>query len=191
AKAEGWRSRAAFKLIELDDKFRLIKGGARVADLGAAPGGWSQVVAARAGRSAKIVGIDYLDMPAIAGVDLLKMDFLDAGATDQLKTMIGGDADLVLSDMAAPTTGHRETDHLRVVALAEAALDFAEDVLARDGAFVCKVFAGGAEGDLLARLRANFSVVKHAKPKASRPESAEKYVVATGFRGTAVGEQKT
>ena len=187
AKAEGYRSRAAYKLLELDEKFALLKPGARIVDLGCAPGGWCQVAAKAVGAEKKnggrVVGIDYLNMPAVAGAEVLEMDFLDEAAPDKLKEMLGGAADVVLSDMAAPTTGHKSTDHLRIVALAEAALDFAEDVLAPGGAFVCKVFAGGAEGDLLARLKQEFDVVKHAKPKASRSDSAEKYVVATGFRG--------
>jgi 23S rRNA (uridine2552-2'-O)-methyltransferase len=185
AKAEGYRSRAAYKLKELDEKFSLLRPGARVVDLGCAPGGWLQIAVKAVGRQGKVVGVDYLNVPAVAGADILEMDFLDEAAPDALKKMLSGEADIVLSDMAAPTTGHKSTDHLRIVALAEAALDFAEDVLAPGGAFVCKVFAGGAEGDLLARLKQNFDVVKHAKPKASRQDSAEKYVVATGFRGTA------
>jgi 23S rRNA (uridine2552-2'-O)-methyltransferase len=185
AKAEGWRSRAAFKLLELDEKYKLLKPGARIVDLGCAPGGWLQVAAKTTGKNATIVGIDYLNVPAVAGAEILEMDFLDDGAPERLKSMLGGKADLVLSDMAAPTTGHRSTDHLRIVALAEAALDFAEDVLAPGGAFVSKVFAGGAEGELLKRLKQNFETVKHAKPKSSRSDSAEKYVVATGFRGSA------
>ncbi|MBT8473777.1 MAG: RlmE family RNA methyltransferase [Marinicaulis sp.] len=183
AKAEGYRSRAAYKLIELDQKFGLLKSGSRIVDLGCAPGGWCQVAVKKGGKRGKIVGIDYLSVPAISGVEILKKDFLDEDAPDALKEMLGGGADLVLSDMAAPTTGHKATDHLRIVALAEAALDFAEDVLAPGGAFVSKVFAGGAEGELLARLKRNFETVKHAKPKASRSDSAEKYVVAAGFRG--------
>lgn len=183
AKAEGYRSRAAYKLLELDEKFQLLKPGLRVADLGCAPGGWCQVAAKAVGKKGRVVGIDYLSMPAVAGADVLEMDFLDEAAPDKLKELLGGEADVVLSDMAAPTTGHRSTDHLRIIALAEAALDFAEDVLAPGGAFVCKVFAGGAEGELLTRLKQNFETVKHAKPKASRSDSAEKYVVATGFRG--------
>ena len=183
AKAEGYRSRAAYKLIELDEKFSLLKPGARIVDLGCAPGGWLQVASKKAGKKATIVGIDYLNVPAIAGVEILEMDFLEPEAPEALKEMLGGKADLVLSDMAAPTTGHKSTDHLRIVALAEAALDFAEDVLAPGGAFVSKVFAGGAEGELLTRLKQNFETVKHAKPKASRSDSAEKYVVATGFKG--------
>ncbi|WDI30723.1 RlmE family RNA methyltransferase [Hyphococcus flavus] len=183
AKAEGYRSRAAYKLIELDEKFSVLRAGARIVDLGCAPGGWCQVAAKKVGGKGKVVGIDYLSMPEVMGADVLEMDFLDEAAPDKLKDMLGGEADVVLSDMAAPTTGHKSTDHLRIIALAEAALDFAEDVLAPGGAFVCKVFAGGAEGELLTRLKQNFETVKHAKPKASRSDSAEKYVVATGFRG--------
>lgn len=183
AKAEGYRSRAAYKLLELNEKFNLIGKGARVVDLGSAPGGWCQV-AVKAG-AARVVGIDYLGMPAVPGAEVLELDFLDEGAPRELKALLGGEADIVLSDMAAPTTGHRATDHLRIIALAEAALDFAEDVLAPGGSFVCKVFQGGAEGDLLTRLKQDFASVKHAKPKASRAESAEMYVVAAGFRGRA------
>ncbi len=183
AKAEGYRSRAAYKLLELDEKFRLLKKGARVVDLGCAPGGWCQVAVKAIGKTGQVVGIDYLGMPVVTGAEILELDFLEDEAPEKLKALLGGPADLVLSDMAAPTTGHRSTDHLRIVALAEAALDFAEDVLAPGGAFVSKVFAGGAEGELLLRLKTNFETVKHAKPKASRSGSAEKYVVATGFRG--------
>ncbi len=184
AKAEGWRSRAAFKLLELDEKFSLLKPGAKVVDLGCAPGGWLQVAVKAVGKKGKVVGIDYLNVPAVAGAEILEMDFLDDAAPERLKEMLGGEmADIVLSDMAAPTTGHRSTDHLRIVSLAEVAVDFAEEVLAPGGTFVSKVFAGGAEGELLARLKKNFEIVKHAKPKASRSGSAEKYVVATGFRG--------
>lgn len=182
AKAEGWRSRAAFKLMEIDDKYAFLKRGARVADLGAAPGGWTQVAVA---RGASVAGVDILPMDKVPGATILELDFLDAAAPDALKTALGGPADVVLSDMAAPTTGHRTTDHLRIMGLAEAALDFAEDVLAPGGAFVCKVFQGGTESALLQRLRLGFSVVKHVKPKSSRAESAEMYVVATGFRGSA------
>ena len=180
AKAEGYRSRAAYKLIELNEKFPLLKKGARIVDLGCAPGGWLQV-AVKEG-AAQVVGIDYLGCDAIAGAEILELDFLEEGADAALKEALGGPADIVLSDMAAPTTGHRATDHLRIIALAEAALDFAEDVLAPGGSFVCKVFQGGAEGDLLARLKASFAAVRHAKPKASRADSSEMYVVATGFR---------
>jgi len=180
AKAEGYRSRAAYKLKEINEKFHLIRNGSRVVDLGCAPGGWLQA-AVEAG-AAKVVGIDYLSLPHVTGADHLELDFLEDGAAEKLKTLLGGEADVVLSDMAAPTTGHKNTDHIRIIALAEAALDFAEDVLSDGGAFVCKVFQGGAEGDLLARLKENFAVVKHAKPKASRADSAEMYVVATGFK---------
>ena len=182
AKAEGWRSRAAFKLIELNEKYAFLKPGSRVVDLGCAPGGWCQVAAKAVGRNGTVIGIDYLEMPAIAGVSVLHQDFLAPEAPDAIMAALGARADVVLSDMAAPTTGHRSTDHLRIISLAEAALDFAEDVLAPGGVFVCKVFAGGAEGALLTRLKERFTSVKHAKPKASRSDSAEKYVVATGFR---------
>lgn len=181
SKAEGYRSRAAYKLLELDEKFSLLKPGMRLVDLGCAPGGWLQVATKEA--PARLIGIDYLPTAPVSGADILELDFLDDNAPSRLKEALGGGADLVLSDMAAPTTGHKATDHLRVVALAEAALDFAVDVLAPGGSFVCKVFQGGTEGELLARLKANFSSVKHAKPKASRAESAEVYVVAQGFKG--------
>ncbi len=185
AKAEGYRSRAAYKLKELDEKFGLLKNGARVVDLGCAPGGWLQVAAEKgAGR---VAGIDYLAMPHVPGTEHLELDFLDDTAPEKLKALLGGEADVVLSDMAAPTTGHQSTDHLRIIALAEAALDFAEDVLAPGGAFVCKVFQGGAEGDLLSRMKRNFAIVKHAKPRASRADSAEMYVVALGFKGREQG----
>ncbi len=181
AKAEGYRSRAAYKLKDLNEKFHLIRKGSRVVDLGCAPGGWLQA-AIEAGAT-QVVGIDYLAMPHVSGTQHLELDFLDEAAPDRLKVLLGGEADVVLSDMAAPTTGHKNTDHIRIIALADAALDFAIDVLAPGGAFVCKVFQGGAEGELLARLKENFAVVKHAKPKSSRVDSAEMYVVATGFRG--------
>jgi 23S rRNA (uridine2552-2'-O)-methyltransferase len=188
ARREGLRSRAAFKLAEIDDKFHLLKPGARVADLGAAPGGWSQVAAKRIGAGApkggKVVAIDLLDMPAIAGVDFLKLDFLDPAAPDRLKAMLAGPADVVLSDMAANATGHRKTDHLKIVALAEIAAMFAREVLREGGAFLCKVLQGGTEGELLADLKRDFATVKHVKPAASRADSAELYVLATGFRGT-------
>ncbi|MBY0422015.1 MAG: RlmE family RNA methyltransferase [Parvularculaceae bacterium] len=183
ARAEGWRSRAAYKLLEIDDKFRLLRAGSRVVDLGAAPGGWTQVAVKRG--AGVVVGVDYLPTAAVPGATLLELDFLDPAAPDRLKATLGGDADVVLSDMAAPTTGHRTTDHLRIIGLAEAALDFAEDVLAPGGAFVCKVFQGGAEGALLARLRKGFETVKHVKPKSSRADSSEMYVVAVGRRGGA------
>jgi 23S rRNA (uridine2552-2'-O)-methyltransferase len=183
AKREGLRSRAAYKLAEIDDKFRFLKPGGRVVDLGAAPGGWSQVAARRVGERGRVVAIDILDMPAIAGVDFLQRDFLDDAAPEQLKTMLGGDADVVLSDMAANATGHRKTDHLRIMALAEAAAAFAGEVLAPGGAFVVKVLQGGTEATLLAELKRNFASVRHMKPAASRTDSAELYLLATGFRG--------
>ncbi len=181
AKAEGYRSRAAYKLIELNEKFSFLKKGARVVDLGCAPGGWCQV-AVNEGAST-VVGIDYLGMDTVNGAEILELDFLEEEAPGRLKEALGGEADVVLSDMAAPTTGHKSTDHLRIVALADAALDFAMDVLSPGGTFVSKVFAGGAEGDLLAHLKKNFATVRHAKPKASRSDSSEKYVVAMGFKG--------
>src|SRR5258706_749815 len=184
AKEKGYRSRAAFKLVELDSKFHFLKKGARVLDLGAAPGGWSQVAKARTGESGCVVAADILAMEPLAGVTLLEADLLDAQAPARLKAALGGPADLVLSDMAAPTTGHRATDHLRTVALFEAALDVAEDVLKQGGAFVGKVFQGGAEGELLARIKRGFASVKHVKPPASRAQSVELYLVATGYRGS-------
>jgi 23S rRNA (uridine2552-2'-O)-methyltransferase len=183
AKKEGYKSRAAYKLIELDEKFGLLKPGGRIVDLGAAPGGWCQVAVQRTKGQGKVVGIDYLEMEDVQGAELLQMDFLDEGADEALKTMLGGQADAVLSDMAAPTTGHRATDHLRIIALAEEALGFAEQVLAPGGAFVAKVLQGGSEKQLLDRLKTNFRKVAHAKPEASRSDSAEMYVVGTGFRG--------
>jgi 23S rRNA (uridine2552-2'-O)-methyltransferase len=216
ARREGLRSRAAFKLAEIDDRFHLLKPGTVVVDLGAAPGGWSQVAAQRIGAATggtepgsatrqdagprggaegqptprrraaahgKVVAIDVLDMSAIPGVDILQLDFLDPAAPDRLKALIGGPADLVLSDMAANTTGHRKTDHLKIMALAEAAAMFARDTLKPGGAFLCKVFQGGAVGELLAGLKRDFVTVKHIKPQASRADSAELYLLAAGFRG--------
>lgn len=183
ARAEGYRSRAAYKLLELDEKFSFLKPGGRVVDLGAAPGGWAQVAARAVLPQGLVVGIDYLDMPPIEGVKLLQMDFLEDEAPDRLKKMLGGEADIVMSDMAAPTTGHKNTDHLRIIALAETALDFAEEVLAPGGVYIAKVLQGGSEKSLLDRLKQNFDKVGHAKPKASRADSAEMYVVAQGFRG--------
>jgi 23S rRNA (uridine2552-2'-O)-methyltransferase len=185
AKREGFRGRAAFKLIEIDDKHRLLKKGARVVDLGAAPGGWSQVAAKRVGGQGRVVAIDLLDMAPVAGVDFVQLDFLDPNAPDELKKMLGGPADVVLSDMAANATGHRKTDHLKIMALAEAAADFAREVLAPGGAFLCKVLQGGTEATLLAGLKQDFTSVKHVKPAASRTDSAELYLLATGFRGRA------
>ena len=186
AKREGYRSRAAYKLIEIDDKYRFLKPGARVIDLGAAPGGWSQIAAKRVGASegkGKVIGIDLLEMDAVPGVDFMQLDFLDPSAPDILKEKLGGLADVVLSDMAANTTGHRKTDHLRIVALVEAAAEFAVEVLAPGGIFLAKVIQGGTESELLAALKKNFASVKHVKPSASRADSAELYVLATGFRG--------
>lgn len=187
AKREGYRSRAAYKLIEIDDKHRLLKPGGKVVDLGAAPGGWSQVAAKRVGAGegrGRVIGIDLLEMDAVPGVDFLQLDFLDERAPDILKEKLGGRADVVLSDMAANATGHRKTDHLRIVALVEMAAAFAAEVLAPGGAFLAKVIQGGTENELLAMLKRDFSSVKHVKPAASRADSAELYVLATGFRGT-------
>src|SRR5271168_5523365 len=183
AKREGLRSRAAYKLAEIDDKYRLLKSGARVVDLGAAPGGWSQVAALRVGPGGRVIAIDILEMKPIAGVTFEKLDFLDASAPDRLKAMLGGKADIVLSDMAANATGHRQTDHLRIMALAEAATPFAREVLAPGGSFICKVLQGGTEAALLADLKRDFESVKHVKPPASRTDSAELYLLARGFRG--------
>lgn len=183
AKTKGYRSRAAFKLIELDSKFHFLKKGARILDLGAAPGGWSQVAAQRIGETGNIVAIDILEMEPIPGARVFHGDLTDPEIPDQLKMALGGPADVVLSDMAASTTGHRATDHLRTTALLEAALDLAVDVLRPGGVFVGKVFQGGATGDLLARIKKNFSDVKHVKPPASRSESVELYLVAQGFKG--------
>jgi len=183
AKREGFRSRAAFKLTELDDKHHIFKAGARVVDLGAAPGGWSQVAARRVGERGRVVAIDVLEMEAIPGVDFARIDFLDPQAPDRLKAVLGGPADVVLSDMAANATGHRQTDHLKVMALVEAAAEFAGEVLKPGGAFLAKVIQGGTEGALLAALKRDFASVKHVKPAASRADSAELYVLATGFRG--------
>jgi 23S rRNA (uridine2552-2'-O)-methyltransferase len=184
---EGFRSRAAFKLAEMDDKYRLLKRGACVIDLGAAPGGWSAVAAERVGGQGRVIALDILEMKPIAGVDFVIMDFLDTAAPDRLKAMLGRDtedtADVVLSDMAANATGHRQTDHLRTMALAEAAADFAREVLAPGGGFLCKVLQGGSEAKFLAALKRDFASVKHVKPPASRTDSAELYLLARGFRG--------
>jgi 23S rRNA (uridine2552-2'-O)-methyltransferase len=186
ARREGYRSRAAFKLIEIDDRHHLLRAGARVLDLGAAPGGWSQVAAKRVGTAegkGRVVAIDVLPMDAIQGVESLELDFLDPGAPVQLKTLLGGGADVVLSDMAANATGHRRTDHLKIMALVEAAAAFAHEVLAPGGAFLAKVIQGGTESVLLAELKRDFASVRHVKPAASRADSAELYLLATGFRG--------
>ncbi|MEW6452159.1 MAG: RlmE family RNA methyltransferase [Pseudomonadota bacterium] len=183
AKREGFRSRAAYKLIEIDDKHRVLKRGAKVVDLGAAPGGWSQVAAKRIGEKGHVVGIDILEMDEIPGVTFAQIDFLAGDAPDRLKEMLGGPADIVLSDMAANATGHRQTDHLKIMALVEAAAEFAAEVLKPGGSFLAKVIQGGTEGALLAALKRDFASVKHVKPAASRADSAELYVLATGFRG--------
>ncbi len=185
AKAKGFRSRAAFKLIELDDKFHFLKPGARVLDLGAAPGGWTQVALKRVGAKGQVVGADILDIAPIAGATLLVLDMLDPDAPETIRSALGGPADVVMSDMAAATTGHRTTDHIRTSALLESALDVAADVLAPGGAFVGKVFQGGAVGTLLTRLKQSFRDVKHVKPPASRSDSVELYLVAVGFKGKA------
>lgn len=181
----GYRSRAAFKLIQLDERFHLLAPGRSVVDLGCAPGGWTQIAVERIGATGKIVGIDLNPTDPLPGAALLQGDFREPETADRIRDLLGGPADLVLSDMAAPTTGHAATDHLRIVALAEEAFAFAETILRPGGAFVAKVFQGGAAGDLLAQLKKSFAEVRHAKPAASRAESAETYVVAKGFRGGA------
>jgi 23S rRNA (uridine2552-2'-O)-methyltransferase len=182
AKREGFRSRAAYKLIEIDDKATVLKKGMRVIDLGAAPGGWSQVAARRVGAQGRLVAIDVLPMDAIAGVDFAQLDFLSADSPEKLRVMLGGPADVVLSDMAANATGHAKTDHLRIMALVEAAADFAREVLAPGGSFLAKVLQGGTEAALLTALKRDFNSVKHVKPAASRSDSAELYLLATGYR---------
>ena len=186
AKAEGYRSRAAYKLLELDEKFSFLKGVKRVVDLGLAPGGWAQVVR-KAAPKAAVVGIDLLPVDPIDGVTILQMDFLDDAAPDRLIEELGGAPDLVLSDMAANTVGHPQTDALRTMALVETALAFAIDVLQPGGTFVSKVFAGGADSTLVAEMKRNFATVKHAKPPASRKGSVEWFVVAQGFKGRSAG----
>ena len=174
AKREGFRSRAAYKLAEIDDKYKVLKPGGRVVDLGAAPGGWSELAARRVGAGegskGRVVALDILDMKPIPGVEFLHLDFLDASAPERLKALLGGKADVLLSDMAANTTGHRQTDHLRIMALAEAAALLAREVLAEGGTFLCKVLQGGTEAVLLAELKRDFASVKHVKPPASRPD---------------------
>lgn len=182
AKAEGYRSRAAYKLIELDERFNLLRGVKRVVDLGIAPGGWTQVVQKKA-KGAAIVGIDLLPVDPIENVTILQMDFLSEEAPQVLTDALGGDADIVLSDMAANTVGHPQTDHLRTMALVEAGMVFACEILRPGGAYVAKVLAGGADHDLVAELKRNFTAVKHAKPPASRKGSSEWYVIAQGFKG--------
>lgn len=187
AKAENYRSRAAFKLIELDERFGLLKGAKAVVDLGIAPGGWSQVVRRKVPQS-RVVGIDLLATDPIDGVTILQMDFMDETAPDELKDALGGEADLVLSDMAANTVGHQQTDHLRTMALVEAGLLFATEVLRPGGAYVAKVLAGGADNQLVAEMKRHFTTVKHAKPPASRKDSSEWYVIAQGFKAASPNE---
>ena len=193
ARERGLRSRAAFKLMELDDRFHFLKPGLSVVDLGSAPGGWTMVATERVnaqgsgqgkrgGRRGRVIGIDLQETDAVPGAVLFRRDFIDEGAPELLKAALEGPADVVLSDMAAPATGHAATDHLRVIALLEAAFDFACEVLAPGGAFVGKAYQGGTEGELLARIKRRFKTVKHAKPPASRKQSAETYVVAQGFK---------
>ena len=186
AKREGLRSRAAFKLIEIDDKHRLLKPGGRVVDLGAAPGGWSEIAAKRVGAAdgrGKVVAIDILEMAPIPGVMFRQLDFLDPGAPEQLNEMLGGGADVVLSDMAANATGHKKTDQLKIMALVEAGAEFARDVLRPGGSFLTKVLQGGTDAALLAQLKRDYASVKHVKPQASRADSSELYLLATGFPG--------
>jgi 23S rRNA (uridine2552-2'-O)-methyltransferase len=189
AKRRGYRSRAAFKLAEIDDKYHLLRPGMSVVDLGAAPGGWTQIAAQRvqlmAGKG-RVIAVDVVDMEPISGVTALKLDLTDPESAGRIRDALSGKkADLVLSDMHAPATGHKQTDHLRIMGLVEAALDLAEEILAPGGAFLAKVLQGGADKDLVARLNRSFAKVRHVKPKASRAESAEMYVLATGFRGAA------
>ena len=186
ARRDGFRSRAAYKLQEIDDKHRFLKRGQVVVDLGAAPGGWSQIAAKRVGSlegKGKVVAIDLLEMPELPGVTFAQMDFLDDRAPEKIRAMIGGGADIVMSDMAANTTGHRKTDQLRIIGLVESAADFACEILNPGGTFLAKVFQSGAEADLLAQLKRDFATVKHVKPAASRQDSSERYVLALGFRG--------
>lgn len=185
AKAEGYRSRAAYKLLEMNEKFHFLKPGMKVVDLGAAPGGWSQVAAeiVHNGQKGLVVGVDLLRMEPLAGVTLFEGDFTQPQAVDRLKVESGGEVDVVLSDMAPNTTGHTKTDHLRIMALCEEAYVFACEVLKKDGTFISKVFQGGTEGQLLQEIKKNFRTVKHAKPKASRADSAELYLVAIGYKG--------
>ena len=186
ARREGLRSRAAFKLIEIDDKHRVLKLGGRVVDLGAAPGGWSEIAAKRVGATegkGKVVAIDILEMAPIAGVSFRRLDFLDPKAPAQLHEMLDGGADLVLSDMAANATGHKKTDQLKIMALVEAGAEFAREVLRPGGSFLTKVLQGGTDAKLLAELKRDYASVKHVKPQASRADSSELYLLATGFRG--------
>ena len=181
AKTKGYRSRAAFKLREIDDRFHLIRRGARVVDLGCAPGGWLQIAVERGARS--VVGVDLLEVDPLPGAIIIQQDFTDPACGDRLIALLGGTPDVVMSDMAPNTTGHRQTDHLRIVGLIEAAAEFALQVLEPGGVFVTKAFQGGETGNLLTMLKQNFALVRHVKPKASRAESSELYLLATGFKG--------
>jgi len=183
AQKEGYRSRAAYKLVQLDERFKLMKPGDRVVDLGAAPGGWTQVAVHRVGKNGSVLGVDINEMDPVPGATVIQLDFLSEGADRKVMDMLGGPVDVVLSDMAAPATGHRQTDHIRIMALCEIAIDFAERVLKPGGHFACKVLKGGTENHLLTKMKQLFAEVKHAKPDASRKDSAESYVVALGFRG--------
>lgn len=188
AKHDGWRSRAAYKLLEIDEKYHLLQPGQRIVDLGAAPGGWAQVAAKKVKSfegQGRVVGIDLLDIEPIAGVEFAVQDFLAPEAPELLKAMLGGEADGVISDMAGNTTGHKKTDHLRIVHLAELATEFAGEVLKPGGYFLCKLFQGGETGELVARLKRDYAVVRHIKPNASRADSSELYVLASGFRASA------
>lgn len=188
ARDQGYRSRAAFKLIQLDERFGLLKRGQRIVDLGAAPGGWSQVAAAKTGQGGSILAVDILEMEPIAGVDCMQLDFTEQGADDVVKARLGGPADLVICDMAAPATGHRKTDHLRIVAMAELAHDFARQVLVQGGGLVIKLLQGGGENSFLDAVKRDFADVRFAKPEASRKDSAESYMVARGFRAGSAPE---
>ncbi len=186
ARTRGLRSRAAFKLMQLNERYNLLKSGDSVVDLGAAPGGWTQVAVDRVGAEkgkGKVLAVDILEMEPVPGAEVMQLDFTEAGADDRVKAALGGPVDAVISDMAAPTTGHRQTDHLRIVMMCELALEFAIDVLAPGGVFIAKVLKGGTENDLLEQMKQNFTHVRHAKPEASRADSREAYVIATGFRG--------
>ena len=182
AKRDGYRSRAAFKLLDLDEKFHLLKPGMRVVDLGAAPGGWSQVAVTKVGKKGKVVGCDLLEVAPIPGATIIVQDFLADDAPQKINALLDGQADIVMSDMAANATGHAPTDHIRIMHLCELAYDFAREVLAPEGIFICKVLKGGTERELLKIMQRDFKTVKHAKPPSSRADSAESYVVAIGFR---------
>jgi 23S rRNA (uridine2552-2'-O)-methyltransferase len=196
ARKDGYRTRAAYKLIEIDDKYRFLKPGQRVVDLGCAPGGWLQVAASRIGldrgdkapKTAALVGIDLLPVDAVPGAALFELDFMADDAPDKLKEALGGEADVVLSDMAANTTGHKQTDHLRIIGLAEAAAEFAGEIMRPGGAMLMKLFQGGETGALVTQLKRDYAAVRHVKPAASRADSSELYVLATGFRGRKASE---